>query len=62
MGLCEATPADLSEAVRQTVVRIWEAQKGVLGEVTPSGFVIERAMPVFAKEVLDRYKARPFEI
>jgi hypothetical protein len=30
----------------------WEAQKGVLGEVTPSGFVLERTMPLFAKDVL----------
>jgi hypothetical protein len=56
------TPLDLQEAVRQTVTRIWEAQKGVLGDVTPSGFVIERSMPLFAREVFDRYKARPFEI
>jgi hypothetical protein len=58
----EATPADLQEAIRQTVTRVWEAQKGVLGEVTPNGFVIERAMPLFAREVLDRYKRREFEI
>lgn len=58
----EATPADLSEAVRQTVKAIWERQKGVLGEVSPEGFVIERAMPLFARDVLDRYKRREFEI
>lgn len=57
-----ATPLDLVEAVRQTVVRIWETQKGTLGQITPNGFVIERAMPPFAKEVLDRYKRRQFEI
>lgn len=56
------TPLDLSEAVRQIVVAVWERQKGVLGEVTPNGFVIERAMPLFAREVLDRYKRREFEI
>jgi hypothetical protein len=58
----DETPKDLQEAVRETVVRIWEAQKGVLGDVTPNGFVIERAMPLFAREVLDRYKRREFEI
>lgn len=57
-----ATPLDLEEAIRQTVARIWQAQKGVLGEVTPNGFVIERAMPLFAREVLDRYKRREFEV
>lgn len=57
-----ATPLDLQEAVRQTVAAIWEKQKGVLGEVTPEGFVVERTMPLFAREVLNSYKARPFEI
>jgi hypothetical protein len=57
-----ATPADLQEAVRQTVTRMWETQKGTLGQLTPDGFIVERALPLFAKEVLDRYKKRPFEI
>lgn len=58
----EATPLDLAEAVRLTVLRVWETQKGVLGQITPNGFVIERAMPPLAKEILDRYKRREFEI
>ncbi len=57
-----ATPLDIAEAVRQIVMRIWETQKGVLGQLTPNGFVIERAMPPFAKEILDRYRRREFEI
>lgn len=57
-----ATPLDLSEAVRSIVLRIWETQKGVLGQITPNGFVIERALPPLAKEILDRYKRREFEI
>lgn len=57
-----ATPADLQEAVRQLVVKIWETQHGVLGTETPSGFIIERAMPPLVREVLDRYKKRQFEI
>ncbi len=56
------TPKDLSEAVRLIVVRIWETQRGTLGQVTPSGFVIERLIPPAAKEILDRYKKREFEI
>jgi hypothetical protein len=58
----EATPKDLQEAVRQTVKAIWQQQKGVLGQVSPDGFVIERAMPLLAREILDRYKRREFEI
>jgi hypothetical protein len=57
-----ATPADLVEAVRLTVLRIWETQKGTLGQITPGAFVVERALAPFAKEVLDRYKRREFEI
>lgn len=56
-----ATPADLQEAVRQTVAAVWDRQRGVLGELTPNGFVIERAMPLFAREVLDSYRRREFE-
>lgn len=56
------TPKDLAEAVRLIVLRVWETQKGVLGQITPNGFVIERAMPPLAKEILDRYKKRQFEI
>jgi hypothetical protein len=57
-----ATPLDLQEAVRQFVAKIWETQKGVLGQVTPDGFVIERAMPLTVREILDKYKKRQFEI
>lgn len=56
------TPLDLQEAVRETVTRLWETQKGTLGQITPNGFVIERALPLFAREVLNRYKKREFEI
>jgi hypothetical protein len=56
------TPADLQEAVRLTVLRIWETQKGTLGQITPGAFVVERALAPFAKEVLDKYKRREFEI
>ena len=57
-----ATPADLSEAVRQTVVRWYETQKGTLGQLTPNGFVVERDVPKSAKAILDSYKKREFEI
>ena len=56
------TPKDVQEAVRETVVKIWETQSGTLGQITPNGFVIERSLPLFAKEVLLRYKKREFEI
>jgi len=58
----EATPVDLTEAVRQFVARIWETQKGVLGQITPDGFIVERAMPLTVREILDKYKRREFEI
>jgi hypothetical protein len=58
----DATPLDLTEAVRLTVLRIWETQKGTLGQITPGAFVVERALPLFAREVLDKYKKREFEI
>lgn len=57
-----ATPKDLEEAVRQTVCRLWEVKKGTLGQQTPNGFIIERALPLFAKEVFTKYRKRPFEI
>ncbi|MEO6588886.1 MAG: hypothetical protein ABIP06_06110 [Pyrinomonadaceae bacterium] len=56
------TPPDLSEAVRQIVVRWYETQKGTLGQITPNGFVIERDMPISAKLILDNYKRGEFEI
>ena len=58
----QATPPDLSEAVRIAVTRVWETQKGTLGQITPNGFVIERALQPLAKEILDRYKRREFEV
>ena len=57
----ERTPADLEEAVRQTVVKWYETQRGVLGQITPNGFVIERDIPKSAKLILDNYKKREFE-
>lgn len=58
----EVTPLDVQEAVRLTVLRVWETQKGTLGQITPGAFVVERAMAPLAKEILDRYKRREFEI
>lgn len=57
-----STPLDIQEAVRETVIRLWESQKGTFGQIAPSGFLIERSTPVFAREVLDKYKRRQFEI
>ena len=56
------TPKDLQEAVRQTVARWYETQKGTLGQITPNGFVIERDLPKSAKLILDNYKKREFEV
>lgn len=56
------TPVDLQEAVRLTVCRIYEMQRGTLGKVTPEGFIQERFIPSAAKSILDNYKKREFEI
>lgn len=57
-----ATPADIQQAVMLIAVSLWDRQKGTLGDVSPEGFVIERAMPLLAREILDRYKRREFEV
>ena len=57
------TPLDLSEAVRLIVKNIWETQDGVLGQISPAGFVTKPDLiPPDALLILDRYKRREFEI
>ena len=58
----DATPAEIIEAAKQIVGRWFEATQGVLGEVTPDGFVIERDAPKSAILLLDRFKRREYEI
>lgn len=58
----EATPADVVEACRQWVVHLFERQQGTIGQVTPSGFVIERDMPPVVKTLLAPYVRKEFEV
>lgn len=57
-----AVPDDIIEAVSQITLRWWETQHGTLGQMTPTGFVIERDVPVAVRSILDNYSAREFEI
>lgn len=56
------TPLEIVEAVTQIIVRWWETNKGVIGQITPNGFVIERDMPPAAKTLLAQFIKREFEI
>lgn len=57
-----ATPADIVYATKLIVGHVWDRGQGVIGEVSPSGFVIERDMPLTAKTLLDRWIKREFEV
>lgn len=58
----EATPQDIAEACRQLVVHYFERMRGTIGQVTPTGFVIERDMPPSVKTILDRYVTKEYEV
>lgn len=56
-----AIPPAITEACRQLTLKLWETQRGILGDLTPSGYVVERAMPLFVRETLNLYRKREFE-
>lgn len=58
----EATPPDIATAVEIIVGKMWDIGKGVMGEISPSGFVIDRAIPPTAAILLDKWKRREFEL
>jgi hypothetical protein len=58
----EATPDDIQMATALIAGKIWDVGKGVIGEISPSGFVIERDMPPVAKTMLTGWIRREFEI
>ncbi len=58
----EETPPDIAEACRQLAVHYFERQRGTIGQLTPSGFVIERDMPPPVKTILAAYKRKEFEV
>lgn len=55
------TPAEIVEAVRQITQRWFETQKGILGQITPGGFVVERDIPESARTILKPFRRRQFE-
>jgi hypothetical protein len=55
------TPPDILEAGMQIIEQIWDRGQGVMGDVTPAGFVIERALPLTAIPLLKPYIKRQFE-
>lgn len=57
-----ATPDNISMATKQIVQQIWDRGKGIIGQISPSGFVIERDIPLTARAFLTPYIRREFEI
>ena len=57
-----ATPADITEAVSQIALRWWQNQQGTLGQITPTGFVIERDVPPSAQAILDTWIKGEFDL
>jgi hypothetical protein len=57
-----AIPQDLQQAVSMIVLRWWNTIHGTLGQVSPAGFVIERAVDPAAAEILAQYTRGEFEI
>lgn len=57
-----AIPPDIATATALIAGKLWDLGEGVIGEVTPSGFVLERELPLTARLLLDQYKRREFEL
>ncbi len=57
-----AIPADVREATKMLAAHLWERQRGTLGQITPSGFVIERDAPPPVKMLLAPYRRKEFEV
>lgn len=58
----EATPLPIVEAVRLITARIWQTQRGTIGQTTAEGFIQEKLIPQAAKDLLKEFKKREFEI
>lgn len=57
-----ATPLPIVEAIRLITTRIYETQKGTIGQVSANGFINERLIPTAAKDLLKPFIKREFEI
>jgi hypothetical protein len=58
----ESTPDEIKLATALIAGKIWDLGRGIIGQVTPTGFVIERDMPPAAKTILDTWKRKEGEI
>lgn len=57
------TPADVKEAVRQTVIAIFERKRGILNDVTTADLTLPvLQLPPVVRDMLLPYKRREFEI
>ncbi len=57
-----ATPADIVLACKDLATHYFAKHRGVIGQTTPGGFVIERDMPPTVKGLLVEYRRKEFEI
>lgn len=57
-----ATPLPIVEAVRLIVARIWQTQRGTIGQTTAEGFIQEKLIPQAAKDLLKQFIKKEFAI
>lgn len=57
-----ATPPPIVEAVRLITARIWQTQRGTIGQTTVEGFIQEKLIPQAARDLLQSFVKREFEI
>jgi hypothetical protein len=56
------TPAPIVAACKEIAASIWSKGNGIVGEISPEGFVIEREIPLTARAFLKPFIRREFEI
>lgn len=57
-----AVPLPVAEAVRLITARIWQTQRGTIGQITSDGFIHEKLIPQAARDLLQPFIKREFEI
>ncbi len=57
-----ATPLPVAEAVRLITARIWQTQRGTIGQTTSEGFIQEKLIPQAARDFLQQFIRRQFEV
>jgi hypothetical protein len=58
----EETPADIVLVCKDLTAHYFNKHRGVIGQIAPSGFVIERDAPPTVKPILAQYKRKEFEL